>query len=160
MSIPPPPYDDVFDAIQAYLGYTSLDTGSWVDGIWDRTIAALVYENESDSPPGGEPAPWVMVVLDTNLYGQQSLGNGIDVAGNRWDEDGTLWFHVMTPRGSGSREARRIGKALANLFRGVRLLDDGLEFMDADMGAGDPGKENGNFYLLSVSLDWRRTDAQ
>ncbi len=153
------PYDDVFDAIQEYLGYTN-DAGTWVPGQWDVSLAPLYYENELDGPPPGDVAAWVHVVLDTALYGQQSIGGGIEPGQNRWDEDGTLWFHIFTPRGTRSRESRRIGKALANMFRGHLLLDDQLEFMDADMGAGDPGQENGNYYLLSVSIDWRRTEAQ
>lgn len=155
------PYDDVFDAIQTYLGYTG-DSGV-VAGEWDFTVAPLVYENETDGPPDGDLAPWVLVILDTQLYGQQTIGAGIEregIAGNRWDEDGTLWFHVFVPRGTKSREARRIAKGLANLFRGKLLLGDALEFLDADMGAGDPGVENGNYYLLSVSIDWRRVEAQ
>lgn len=151
------PYDPVFDAIQGYLGYTDISNGSWVSGEWDPALAVLLYENEGDGPPAGEVSSWVQIVLDTHLYGQESIGAGTQ-AENRWDEDGTLWFHVFTPKGTGSREPRRLGKALANLFRGT-VLAGGLEFGDADMGAGDPGKENGNYYLLSVSIDWRVTDA-
>lgn len=156
------PYDDVFDAIREYLGYTDLSTNVLVPGMWDTSLAPLFYENEGDSAPSGDISPWVQIVLDTNLYGQASIGGGLndDAGGNRWDEDGTLWFHVFTPRGTGSREARRIAKALANMFRGKLLLEGSLEFGDADMGAGVPGQENGNYYLLSVSLDWRRTEAQ
>lgn len=148
------PYDDVFDAIQAYLGQSN------VAGQWDFNLATLVYENEGDAPPAGEIVPWVLVVLDTHLYGQESIGGGTDPTQNRWDEDGTLWFHVFSPKGTGSREARRIAKALVNMFRGKLLLDDALEFLDADMGAGSPGAENGNYYLLSANVGWRRIDAQ
>lgn len=158
--MPAAPYDDVFDAIQAYLGTAAFADRPAIAGEWDFALAPLVYENEGDGPPAGEVAPWVLVVLETQLYGQESIGGGQDAGDNRWDERGTLWFHVFTPRGTGSREARRIAKALANMFRGRRLLDDDLEFGEADMGAGDPGAENGNYYLLSVSLDWRRTEAQ
>ncbi|WP_027578478.1 phage tail terminator-like protein [Bradyrhizobium sp. Ai1a-2] len=154
------PYDPVFDAIREYLGYTDLETGEWVPGNWDASLAPLVYENDSDGPPTGEVSNWVLVVLDSTLYGQQSIGAGEDQAANRWDEDGTLWFHVFTPRGSGSREARRIAKGLANMFRGATMLNGRLEFMDADMGASDPGKENANYYLRSVSIDWRVIDAE
>jgi hypothetical protein len=150
----PVPYDDVFDAIQEYLGQAA------VPGQWDFTIAPLVYENETDSAPAGEVAPWVLVILETTLYGQQTVGGGEAPADNRWDEDGKLWFHVFTPRGTNSREARRIAKGLANMFRGTQLLDDQLYFGDADLSSGDPGKENANYYLLSVSLDWYRTEAQ
>lgn len=154
------PYDPVFDAIRTYLGAPALGTDPAIVGAWDFSIAPLVYENEGDGPPAGEVAPWVAVILDTKMYGQESIGAGADQAGNRWDEDGTLWFHVFTPRGTGSRDARRIAKGLANMFRGKLLLGNQLEFMNADMGAGDPGAENGNYYLLSVSLDWRLIDAQ
>lgn len=145
------PYDDVFDAIEAYLKDPVIG--------WDTSIAPLVFENEGDGAPAGEIKPWVLVILETTLYAQQSIGGGLDQALNRWDEDGALWFHVFTPRGSNSREARRIAKGLANMFRGKTLLFNALEFMDADMSAGDPGKENGNYYLLSVNIDWRRTEA-
>jgi hypothetical protein len=154
------PYDDVFDAIRAHLGAAEFGDQPAIAGEWDFNIAPLVYENEGDGAPSGDLSPWVLVVLDTELYGQESIGGGQDAGDNRWDENGTLWFHIFTPRGTGSREARRIGKALANLFRGQRLLDDDLLFGDADMGAGDPGAENGNYYLLSVSLDWQRFEAQ
>lgn len=154
------PNDEVFDAIREYLGYTDLETGNPVVGAWDFALAPLVYENESDDAPGGELAPWVQVTLDTALYGQQSIGGGIESGQNRWDEDGTLWFHVFTPRNTGSVEARRIAKGLANMFRGMTLLGDRLEFLDADMGAGDPGAENANYYLMSVSIEWRLTEAQ
>ena len=102
------------------------------------------------------------VRLDTSLYGQQSIGGGESngPGGNRWDETGTLWFHVFIAKGVGAREARRLGKALANLFRGTALLEGDLEFGDADLGSGDPGQENGNYYLLSVSISWQRTEAQ
>ncbi|WP_454629532.1 phage tail terminator-like protein [Bradyrhizobium cenepequi] len=154
------PYDPVFDAIREFLGYADPETGELVTGAWDFSLAPLVYENDGDGPPSGEVSNWVLVVLTSALYGQQSIGAGEDQAGNRWDEDGALWFHVFTPRGTGSREARRIAKGLANMFRGATMLNGRLEFMDADMGAGDPGAENANYYLISVSIDWRVIDAE
>ncbi|MBA2708557.1 MAG: hypothetical protein H0U59_12205 [Gemmatimonadaceae bacterium] len=145
----PAPYDDVYDAIKAH-----------IDANWDASLAAMYMENEFEGEPTTDVGLWVLWVLDTSLYGQQSIGGGIEPGQNRWDEDGTLWFHIFAPKGVGSRESRRIAKALANLFRGRLLLNDDLEFHDADMGAGDPGRENGNYFLMSVSIDWRRTEAQ
>jgi hypothetical protein len=146
----PAPYDDVYDAIVEYLGTPE------VAGEWDQTLAPLYFENTLAGPPPGELGAFVKVVLDTQLYSQETIGAGED---NRWDEAGTLWFHIFTARGVDSREARRIGKALANAFRGRRMLDGDLEFQDADLGAGDPGAENSGYYLLSVSIDWYRTEA-
>ncbi|WP_050400373.1 phage tail terminator-like protein [Bradyrhizobium embrapense] len=154
------PYDEVFDAIRGYLGYVDVTNNQLVAGDWDFSVAPLVYENEGDSSPSGEIKSWVLVILNSQLYGQQSIGGGVDPGGNRWDEEGTLWFHVFTPRGIGSRDARRIAKGLANMFRGKTMLNDRLEFLDADMGAGDPGAENANYYLMSVSIEWRLTEAE
>lgn len=151
----PLPYDPVFDAIQTFLGTQSASTGAW-----DFTVAPLVYENEGDGPPTGDVSNWVQVTLESDLYGQQSIGGGQGQGGNRWDEEGSLWFHIFVPRGTQSREARRIAKGLANLFRGRLLLNDSLEFLDAHMAAGDPGEENANYYLMSVNIDWRYSDAQ
>ncbi len=145
----PAPYDDVYDAIKAH-----------IDANWDASLAAMYFENDFESEPTSDVGLWVLAVIDTNLYGQQTIGGGLDPGQNRWDEDGTLWFHIFAPKGVGSRESRRIAKALANLFRGRLLLNDALEFLDADMGAGDPARENANYYLMSVSIDWRRTEAQ
>lgn len=149
------PYDEVYDAVLDYLG----DGTPEHPGEWDHSLAPLFYENTIAGPPPGRAA-FVKVALETRLYGQETIG--ADDGGenqNRWDESGTLWFHIFTPRGVDSREARRIAKALANAFRGKRMLDDGLEFGDADLGAGDPGAENAGHYLLSVSIDWSRSDA-
>lgn len=151
----PLPYDPVFDAIQAYLGETASSGGAW-----DWTVAPLVYENTGNGEPAGEVQGWIAVILDAALYSQQSIGAGIDQAGNRWDEEGTLWFHIFMPRDVGSREARRVAKGLANLFRGKTLINGQLEFLDADLGAGDPGAENANYFLMSVSIGWRYVDAQ
>ncbi|NEV75468.1 hypothetical protein DYI24_00030 [Rhodopseudomonas sp. BR0C11] len=143
------PYDDVYDAIKEHL-----------DNNWDSTLASIYFENDyKNDEPDDAPDVWVLVVLDTNLYAQQSIGGGDDAADNRWDEDGTLWFHVFVPRGIGSRESRRIAKALANLFRGVKLLDGELEFLDADLGSR-AARGTANVYATAVSIDWRRPEAQ
>lgn len=152
-----PPYDPVLDAIIDYLG----DGTPEHPGNWDHDLAPLVYENKSEGAPKGEPQVWVLVLLESDLYGQQTIGGGEDAGDNRWDEEGTLWLHVYTPRNSGTRESRRIGKALANMFRGNNTLVGGrLEFMDAHLGLGDPGRENGKYHLNSISIDWRLVEAE
>lgn len=150
------PYDEVYDAIVHYLGDGSVEN----PGQWNHDLAKLYYENTLFGPPPGDIAAWVKVVLDTEMYDQESIGaDDGETNENRWDESGTVWFHVFTARGISSREARRIGKALANAFRGKRFLDDTLHFRGADLGAGDPGEENAGYYLLSVSIEWYREEA-
>lgn len=152
------PYDPTFDAIRDFLGYTDIVTGAVVVGAWDTSIAKLVYENETDGPPAGDPAPWVLVVMTSNFYGQESMGED-EQADNRWDEEGQIWLHVFVPRGTGAREARRIARGLVKLFRGQNsLLGGALEFLDASI-TGEPSNENANYYGMSASVEWRFMDA-
>ena len=136
--------DPVYDAIRAY-----------VEANW--TYAPIQWPNEVwDEPPN---EPWVKFEIFSANYGQQSIG-AQDQEDNRWDHEGHIWFHVMVPRGSGATNARGAAKSLANLFRGERLLgDQNLEFMDAIIGPGAPGDEEGNWTRTSVSVEWRHWEA-
>jgi len=138
----------IYDAVRAFL-------------TTQFTTSPLQWENESPittTGVGGEPAPWVMVEMTGTLYAQQSLGASVQ-ADNRWDEEGQLWLHVFVPTGTGGREARRIARLLADLFRGTTLLGDSLEFLDAQIGMGEAGDETGSWYRVSVEIDWRHMDA-
>ncbi len=134
--------DVVYEAIEAYL------RANW-------TETPLQFENENFDIPSSRE--WVMVEMAGTVYGQQTIGAD-NQADNRWDEEGLLWLHVLVQAGSGSQLARRRCKALADLFRGALLLDDSLEFMDADIGIGAQGDDEGSTYRLSVSVDWRRME--
>jgi hypothetical protein len=133
----------VFDAIKTYLN------SNW-------TTTYVRFENEPYDPDG--TTPFVDVEMTGRSYGQQSIGASLQ-EDNRWDEEGQLWLHVMVPAGSGGSTARTYAKQLADLFRGTRLLSDSLEFQDAFIGRGHPGFENGNYFRVSVYLNWRRIDA-
>jgi len=66
---------------------------------------------------------------------------------------------VFVPVGSGAVRARQLAKQLCNLFRGLTLLNDSLEFMDSFIGEGAPAPEEGNWFELSVAIEWRRIEA-
>jgi len=136
--------DTVYGVIRTYLA-----------GHWAST--PIAWENEAFEPPT-PLAPWVAVEVTGTAYAQQSIGADSQ-AGNRWDETGTLFMNVFVPSGTGSSTARRHCKALADLFRGARLLGDDLEFMDASIGLGEVGDEEGTTYRISVSVDWRHMEA-
>lgn len=136
--------DAVYDAVRGYLASN-----------WSET--PIAWENEAFTRP--EPmAPWLAVEIAGSLYSQESIGADTQAA-NRWDEAGTLFLHVFVPAGTGSSTARRHCKTLADLFRGARLIGDALEFMDASIGLGEPGDEEGTTYRISVSVDWRHEGA-
>jgi hypothetical protein len=131
----------VFDAIKSYL------QSNW-------TTTPLRFENETYAPDG---TAFVAVEMTGNFYGQESFGASTQAA-NRWDEEGVLWLHVLVPMNTGGSTVRTYAKSLADLFRGQRLLSDSLEFMDAFIGRGQGGHEDGAYYRVSVYINWRRID--
>ncbi len=141
--------DVVFDAIKTYL------TDNW-------SSSPLQWENEvainTNDPVTGTPAPWVMPEMTGTLYGQESIGAETQ-ATNRWDEEGQLWLHVFVPVGTGGHTARHLAKSLADLFRGTTLLSGNLEFLDAQIGMGEPGSEDGTWFRVSLKIDWRHIEA-
>jgi hypothetical protein len=134
----------VYDAIKGYL-----------EAQW--TTTTIAWENESFTKPE-PPAAWLMVEMTGDLYAQMSIGAGVQ-SENRWDEEGVLLLHVYVPSGTGASTARAYAKSLADLFRGALLLDDSLEFLDASIGMGQPGDDDGMWWRISVSVDWRRMEA-
>lgn len=136
--------DEVFDAIRV-----TLET-NW-------TVTPIAWPNEDFEKPN-PPTPWVDVEFTRNIYAQESIG-AAEQSENRWDEDGQLWLHLLVPVGTGSSAAGGAAKALAKIFRGRHLLADSLDFLDASIGMGEPGDENGNYWRISTSIEWRRMDA-
>lgn len=134
--------DVVYDATRAFLASS-----------WSET--PIQWENENFDPPF---EGWIAMEMTGTSYAQQSIGADVQ-AENRWDEEGILWLHCFVPTGTGTSTARRWAKQLADLFRGARLLNDDLEFMDAQIGMGDQGDEVGTTYRISVVIDWRRYEA-
>jgi len=124
---------------------------SVIEAEWDHTPVAWPNE-EFEEPVEGNP--WVAVEIFGASYAQQSIGMD-EQKNNRWDSEGTLFLHVMIGRGRGASQSRGAAQALADLFRGRRLLGDALEFRDAIVGPGGPGDEEGNWYLVTVSVQWR-----
>lgn len=138
----------VFDAIRSFL------TEHW-------TTTPIAWENET--PPAtvdaqGAAIAWVLVEMTGTLYGQMSIGASLQ-ADNRWDEEGQLWLHVFVPKGTGGSLVRQHAKALADLFRGTRLVNDSIEFRDASIGMGEPGDEQGKWFRVSCNIEWRRMEA-
>lgn len=128
------------------------------------TTTPLLFENMNTAEDGAalpqpDPAPFVELSFTGRTYGQQSLGASLQ-KDNRWDEDGLMFFDVLVPRGKGSRDARTYAKALCDLFRGLRLLNDSLEFLDASIGEGsNSDRYAGNYFIIPVDVAWRRIEA-
>jgi hypothetical protein len=146
--------DAVYDAIMAHL------KDSDVIAVLSQPVSGVPpirFEND-DQFAVPDAKPWISMALSGVVYGQASIGASAQ-ADNLWDEKGELWLVVIVPKGSGGSQARSIAKKLADIFRGLQLLDDDLEFLDAFIGQGGPAQEEGSWYELPLVIDWRYAEA-
>lgn len=128
-----------YDTIEQYI------TAQW-------TTTPLVFENFNTDLPD-DPAHFVLVEIFGDTFDQESIG-AEPRTGNLFREWGQLYLNVMTRNGIGTRLARQYATSLVDLFQG---LDIGtLTFLRASIGAGEPGKNDGNYYRMTATIDWRR----
>jgi hypothetical protein len=146
--------DAVYDAIKTFLG-TPANVAILAGP--DGAMPKIRFENEAFDQPN-PPAPWIAMALTGVLYGQASIGAATQAA-NRWDEEGRLWIPVFVPVGTGASRAHQLAKALADLFRGLTLLNGDLEFMDSFIGEAGPASEEGNWFQLPLIVKWRRVES-
>lgn len=134
--------DPVYDAIRAL-----------IEANW--SYAPIAWPNEKfDAPAAGE---WVKFEIFGTVSGQQTFGTEEQVD-NRWDTEGTIWFHVMVRQGRGASQARGAAQSLVDLFRGRRLLPDGnLIFHDSSIGEAED--QEGDWYRVSAMVQWEQEDA-
>ncbi|KQZ31582.1 hypothetical protein ASD50_15035 [Mesorhizobium sp. Root552] len=126
-----------------------------VDQIADRwTTTPVVFENDAFDLPE-TPAPFIYVEVFGDFFGQASIGDE-PRDNNLWREGGQADFHVMTPNGTGSREARSLASQIAGLFRGQDIA--GVSFLDASIGAGDPGRAFAGYYAMTATVNFERDE--
>jgi hypothetical protein len=147
--------DAVYDAICTFL---KANVAAVKDQQTNKTPPFHFENEDDDSFPPNPPEPWVDVSLTGVIYGQQSIGASRQ-ADNRWDERGTLYLSVVVPKGSGGSHPRWMAKQLADLFRGLTLLSGSLEFFDSFIGQGGPARDDGNWFVLPLQIEMRRSDA-
>lgn len=127
------------------------------------TLTPIAFENENQDTAGNVipppmVVPWIEIEMTGTDYAEESLGAG-NPRDNRWDEEGLLFINVYVQAGSGSSLARTYAKQLVDLFRGLYLLNDALEFLDSVIGMGRPGLVSGNWFMLPVHVEWRRQNS-
>ncbi len=121
------------------------------------TLSELVYQNTTTEPPvasDGVLRPWVYVEVSYNSTDQWSIGE-TDRTDNRWREDGLVFIHVYTPAGSGLSVADQYADAMIELFKGIQLAPD-IEFRDITSDIGGLGDDDGNYYRVTVAVEWVR----
>jgi hypothetical protein len=121
------------------------------------TTTPLVYQTTDTAPPlsaGGNLRPYVFVEITHNSTYQASIGSE-SRATNLWREDGLVFFHIYTPTSAdGSVDlSDQYADAMVELFRGVQIAPD-LKFGNFTGDVGGPGDDNGNYYRVSLSVEW------
>lgn len=117
---------------------------------WAQTD--IVFENDPYNA-ADDPAPFVYVEIFGDTYDQRTVGAP---GANLWQEEGVTYLHVMTPDGTGSRDAREIAGNLLALFRERDVA--GLDMPEMSIGVGDPGRDFPNYWALTASIHWSRRD--
>ena len=118
------------------------------------TLAPLIYQNEATEPPvesDGVLRPWVYIEITHNANMQWSIGEE-PRTGNRWREEGIVFFHLFTPSGAGIDTSDLYADTMIALFRGLEL-DPSLEFRDFSSDIGGKS-EDGNYYRVSIAVEW------
>lgn len=119
----------------------------------------LAWPNEAfDVPPPPASTPvvdplpymWAAVEMTGFTLAPIEIGAGV------WQETGTLYVHIMTPTGWGTDAARTLGKTVANTFRG--LPGASIVYTRASIGDSAAEDEDGAWWRLTVSIDWRYQD--
>lgn len=130
-----------FSPIEAYL------KAEW-------TATPIAFENDGFKPPK-QPGAFVLVEIFGVMFDQETIGANEQVE-NLWREDGSLYLHVCVPRGTGSLQARTFSRQLADLFRGQDFA--GIRFRQISIGSAEVGDEDGNYYRMTVTVDWERDE--
>jgi hypothetical protein len=114
------------------------------------TATPIVFENET-SPIADDPAAFVFVEIFGDYLAQETFGAPGE---NLWREEGEIRAHVLVPNGTGTRVARGYASDLADFFKEVEV--SGIHFRQMSIGAGEPGRDDGNYYRMTLSIDWSR----
>ena len=134
------------------IGSTYAAIRAFFEANW-ANACPVVFDNEGALPPAD--GHWIMFDVVGDSIVQQTIGTGRS-ENERHDEDGKLLLYVMAPQGVGTARARELAEMLVNLFRGVLLLNDSIEFQDASVGYGAGRNDEGNWFRFPIEIYWRR----
>lgn len=108
--------------------------------------ATIAWPNEPFDLP--EPlAPYLVAEISGDMSEPIELGSG-----GTWQEDGTVWVHVMVPSFTGLTDGLALRKTVANLFRGVSA--GGIVYRGAQMDPGGTADDAGNWFRLSLGVQY------
>jgi hypothetical protein len=108
----------------------------------DELGAVIQWPNEPAEEP--EPGPDGNLPLFLAVEIEGDAAEPVELGGATWDENGTVYVHVLVPTGSAIDAALAARKAIANRFRGLAagaVRYDGFRFPP-----GGTDETSGNWY--------------
>jgi hypothetical protein len=132
--------------------------------VWDdvlpRILAAaaslgllVVLPNEDSGERPSPPVPWLDLEVSANS------SETIELGGRIWNEEGTIWLHVMVPVGTGIATGLALRKGLANAFRGVTDSVVGLVYRnEMAMDPAGPATDDGVYRPLTLLIRYHWQD--
>jgi hypothetical protein len=111
----------------------------------DFSLCPVVFPNEQT--PTDSSLPWVYVDVSGSLLRRIELGIGA------YEERGLVWLNIFVPVGTGTLEARTIGKALGRLFLLAR--DSPVTFGDQSAAQGEPGDDDGMYWRQTMTINYQ-----
>lgn len=125
-----------------------LDIRAKVEAAALLPVACVQWPNEPFTQPSGQL--WMAVEATGDSLAPIELGGGV------WQESGRAYFHIFTPAGWGSSDARQLAKDVSMLFRG--LGPSNVVYLGGSIGIGEAADVEGAWWRLSVVIDWRYQD--
>lgn len=127
----------------------------WSDA-WTRATAAAqadgtrVLDQAAQNPDVPAGPYWVMETA-SSTSDRAGAGEPVNV------EDGTVWLHLMVPKGTGSLPALTSRKAMSNAFRAATNLPPGLSYREHSFDPPDLNQA-GNRIRFSLGIDYQYQD--
>lgn len=132
--------------------------------VWDdmlpRILAAaaslglpVLMPNEDAGERPNPPAPWIDLEVSANS------SETIELGGRIWNEEGTIWIHVMVPVGTGIATGLALRKGMANAFRVVPDPIMGLVYRnEMAMDPAGPATDDGVYRPLTLLVRYHFQD--
>ncbi len=110
----------------------------------------IAWPNEPFTEPSNDDL-WLIVEIVGGAGGPIELGQKA-----WWEFTGAINIYVNAPIGSGSAAALTLSKQVLNVFRG--LPERAVVYLSGEIGAGEPGTDDGRWWRLPVSIEFRYQD--
>ena len=116
----------------------------------------VTWPNEDAAPPVGVAEPQPKPFLDIEVSGQ--LVEPVEIPSLIWQEQGTVFLHLMCPVGTGIDPWLAVRKQFALAFRQVIGAPEGLHYWDMSFDPFGASTDDGVFRALTLIVRYYYQD--